>query len=286
MAPGPEIVERTIAAAGQTTSVNALNRLHIDFEDVATPLETAALATSRDILPAASQAWLDRLIGFMPSLASAPQRFERTQHHPGVVIFDDPAIRRRRKNCLVAFSGAAGRLMLPLPLFLQFFPSDEWTIVKLSTRKNYYLDGLRGFSESLEQTIERTAALVEIGKFRKVVTVGTSSGGFAALAAAVGFRAFRGVALGAFVPKLEGDALWERIGRLGLPQRLKNQVDLRIVYAGRATLDGTHARQIRKLVRGQLVPLEDFSQHNILFSMLERGELASFIDRFAGDWPL
>lgn len=286
MAPGPELAARTLDAAGRTNSVNGLNRIHIDFEDIATPLETASLKASESTLPELSRQWLARLTGFVPTLASAPQRYQRIDHQPGVVVFDDPSIRRRRKNCLIAFSGAAGRLMLPLPVFLQFLPSAEWTVVKLATRKNYYLDGIAGFSDSLEETIDRVDALMKLRSYRKVVTIGTSSGGFAALAAAVRTGAFRGIALGAFVPKVEGDALHVRLARLGLPQKVKDQVDLRIVYAARAALDRDHARQLRKLVRGHLVPLEDLGQHNVLFSMLERGELAGFMARLGGDWPL
>jgi hypothetical protein len=76
-------------------------------------------------------------------LAAGPQRYRRQALVPNIDIYSEASIPADRKSLILGFSGAAGQLMIPTPVFLQYVPSDRYDVVVLRDRtKQGYAIGI------------------------------------------------------------------------------------------------------------------------------------------------
>ena len=102
--------------------------------------------------------------------------------------------RSRDKGLLVAFTGNARRLMMPIPVFLQFVDAQLWDVLLLKKcARNSYLLGIEGISTDFRGLIDYIETTTSAMQHRSVITLGASGGGFAAIWAAVLMRATRGI---------------------------------------------------------------------------------------------
>jgi hypothetical protein len=125
-----------------------------------------------------------------------PQPYVRQVVAPGVLRYAAPATQgeEARRTLVVAFTGAAFRLMLPIAVVLQNLDADRHDLLLLFDRaRTQFLGGLPALVAALDR-------LADFRRYQRLVCLGTSAGGLPALYAAIEARAARGVSVGGSVP--------------------------------------------------------------------------------------
>jgi hypothetical protein len=253
--------------------VNEYNQLHIGLENVCTPrelAEIAKLARSRWGFKA-TRSWLKNYQTWTPDLFDSPQGYERRSISRHVIMYQSPERDARGKGLLVAFTGNARRLMMPVCVFLQHLDSRSWDVVVLKKcARNSYQLGLEGISADFPGLIEFIQTTFSSTQYRRVITFGTSGGGFAAILAARLMGAQRGISIGGSAPKI---AQSSAIGK----QRESDGTDLRFVYASDSAVDHQSALALLDHFGGRLWPVPGTS-HNTIGRMMKTGQFGEFID--------
>ena len=259
--------------AARCPTQNKLNRLHIGLENVCTPRELAEidkLARSRREFEA-TRLWLKKYQMWTPELFDRPQDYGRRTISRHVILYQSPEREACNKDLLVAFAGNARRLMMPVSVFLQFLDCRLWDVAvfKKCTRNSYLL-GLEGISADFPGLVDFIETTLAPTKYRRVITLGTSGGGFAAILAARLMGAERGISIGGSLPKV---AQSSTIGK----QRASDRPDLCFVYASESAVDHQSALALLRFFGGRLCPVPGTS-HNPIGSMMKNGQFGDFIE--------
>jgi hypothetical protein len=254
--------------ASRCKSVNMFNRLHIELANICAPLEIVEIGNiKKSKRPRATNEWLNNFSWWAPDLMINPQRFRRRAILWAVMLYHDPEWNGCDKNLLVAFADDARRLMLPISVFLQYIDSRMWDVLVLKRGERSHLHGLDEMSSDFFGVVERVKSAVSPAQYRRVITIGTSGGGFPAIWAAILLRASRGISIcGAAArslhPSLES-------------QQVPDGLDLCYVYGG--AQDQQHARALQSLFGGRLRPVPEIDDHVLLYHMIVRRQFGAFI---------
>jgi hypothetical protein len=249
--------------------VNMFNRLHIDLENVCSPLEIVEvrkLGPSK--YPQITGRWLRHFRKWAPNLLEAPQGFKRRAISYPVMLYQDPAYDVGEKSLLVAFADDARRLMLPICVFLQYVDSRRWDVVVLKRSLRSHTRGLDRMPMDFHGVIDYVEAEVRPAQYRRVITLGTSRGGFAAIWAAMLMRASRGISICGCPPRR-------------LPTSLKDRPaapDVDLCYVFGSDQDRKAALSLQELFGGRLRPVPDIDDHVVLYHMLMRRQFGEFLN--------
>jgi hypothetical protein len=272
----PEIVADEgldyLKLASRCRSQNSFNRLHIELENVCTPIELAGLArlALEAEVPRATLDWLAKLNGLKSDLLSAPHTYRRRSFSNSIFLYQDLNSHLANKGLLVAFTGLSRRLMMPIPIFLQFVDPSKWDVLVLSEKsERCYLHGLEHISTNFPDLIDYVRRTFSPAKYDKLFTIGTSAGGFAAIWAALLLDANRGVSVGGFLP--------EPLPDLRVEKPIIGFSNLWFVYGVDYPQDVARAFTFQKVFGGQLFPIAGVNSHNILGTLLKRGEFSEFL---------
>jgi hypothetical protein len=268
-----EIAKRIASCETQ----NQFNRVHIDLENILAPLELAGLAkfaVARD-LPKPTHDWLQKFATQVPEILESPQQFERHTLGP-LTLYQNAKHEVREKGLLVAFCGNARRLMVPVSIFLQFVDSCRWDMAVLKKDPHSsYMDGL-GFAPDFRGVTDYAQATTSWSQYRRRMTVGTSSGGFAALWAALLMDAERGISIGGCPQRQAVAAARETRDRRPASAR---ETELRSIYGEGCIRDQRSATALFEIFGGKLEPVPTIDEHNVLGCLLRRGALAPFLQQ-------
>ena len=269
-----------VALASQCRTPNKLDALHIGFENLLAPAEFTYLAdlARRQELPGASYPWLGKIADFSSGVFECPQRFGRSALSEHVLLYRDPETDPGQKSLLVAFCGNGRRLGMPTPVFLQCLDSSAWDVVLLrkGDKRRSYLAGLEGLSNSFSRVVRYVETATSADRYRRVISFGVSGGGYAAILAAMLMKAPRGIAIGGCAP---ASPL-----RFGLRWRLSicratvtSGPEFDFVYAADNGRDQEAALSLRNSFGGTLRPVPEADEHNVLGTLLKRGQLPDFL---------
>jgi hypothetical protein len=253
--------------ASRCETVNMFNRLHIDLENICSPLEIVEIQKAKHGEP--TREWLDHLLSWAPTLFETPQRYKRRAISWPMMLYEDPEQDVHEKSLLVAFADDTRRLMLPISVFLQYVDSRYWDVVVLKRRLFSYLHGLDEVSTDFHGVIERVENAVSPTQYRRVITLGTSGGGFPALWAAMLMRASRGISICGCPPRSLSPSL-EVL-------RAPHDVDLCYVYGGAQDQDRRSALSLLALFGGRLCPVPDVDEHVLLYHLMMYHQLGEFL---------
>jgi hypothetical protein len=287
------LVSQYFTLASQCRSQNQSNKLHIDLENLLAPgelIQIADLAKTQQ-LPPSSCRWLESIERFSPELFDSPQRYRRRalcecEH---VLIYQDPDRDAASKSLLVAFAGNGRRLGMPTSVFLQCLDSAAWDVVLLrkGPQKKSYVQGLEGISTHFPGLIRYLQTAATPRQYRRVVTLGTSGGGYAAILAAVLMNTSRGISICGAPPKSPSglSVQWKlasfRVRRqLAICQRAtgKPRQDLHFVYGADCAPDRESALSLLSSFDGMLRPAAEVGEHNLLGALLKRGQFTDFLN--------
>lgn len=87
------------------------------------------------------------------------------------------------KPVIIAFAGLAQQLSEPVFEFKNFFHKhfDCNFVFCKDVSLSWYFTGIRNYSSRIDDTVEKLKTFINEHRFKKVITLGTSAGGFAAL---------------------------------------------------------------------------------------------------------
>ena len=132
-----------------------------------------------DRFPPPTKAWLGKLAALGEFATVPPQRYRRQALVPDIDIYSDASIPSGRKGLILGFSGAAGQLMIPTPVFLQYVSSERYDVVVLRDRtKQGYAIGIPPYAHNLWDLAQKLTAEIGAATYRRVYPYGTSMGGF------------------------------------------------------------------------------------------------------------
>jgi hypothetical protein len=277
---------------------NELNRLHVDLENVLAPQELAALArlvepmgplekTTNWLRPFSTKfskapcpfdpfehttKWLNKLRRLSPKLFLAPHPFDRDPLHPNFTLYRGAAAPARRQ-LLFAFCGNAGRLLLPLPVFLQFLAPETWDVLVVRKRvKESYLTGLAGATGGPPSIVAIAKELVAFDQYRSVTCLGTSGGGYIAITAALLINAERGIAIGGALPR---EASKDYLVPADIVHAARTR--LQYVHGADCKADSAAADAIARRYTGEVISVPDVARHNVLETLLQRDDVGRLL---------
>jgi pimeloyl-ACP methyl ester carboxylesterase len=188
----------------------------------------------------------------------------------------------RSTTVLVAFMGAAERLMLDTPTFLQHLPGDTDVLVLRDVQKRGHLKGIPGVADDLHGVVAAVREAV-VHEYPRILTIGTSMGGAAALYAAVLLGAERGVSVGGFpidpvsmIGSLAASPE-QHVRPSGSPEG-DDRPQLVCVFAAENDRDRTGAERLADVlpIDAQLV-VAGIDSHGVLNKVRKRGKLRELL---------
>ena len=260
-------------------SKNEFNLLHIAFENILAPAEFTyfmdLVATQQ--LPKQTYDWLRKIAGLSPGLYDAPQRFQRDALAENVLRYRDPTENDGGKTLLVGFAGNARRLMMPIAIFLQCLDARLWDVVLLrkGLEQTNFFDGVYGVAGNFPDLMEYVRKAASPEKYRRVMTYGTSGGGFAAILAAVLLGATRGVSVCGAPSPLDP---WLEAQLAGRPTPSVEPPQLHYIYGADSETDLQSALALQSLFGGRLHPVAGVDDHYALKPMLKAGQFHTFLN--------
>ncbi len=261
---------------------NEFNRLHIGLETFLAPRELADIVRLADSasLPPPAVAWLEKARQASPALVDAPQSFRRRAVFTAATLYSDPEAATRGKRLAVMFKGIARRLMMPTPIFLQHIDAQHWDVVLLSTTQGAsFVRGVDSTHRDVPSLVHHVASVIDPAQYKGVTTFGTSGGGYAGAWAAILMGAQRGVSVSGAPPRTSPEPTTGRRPVVYQPGGEPHGVDLRFVFGAGHAHDRQSALLLREIFGGELWPVPDVAVHNVLWKLLERGQLADFLNQ-------
>jgi hypothetical protein len=262
----------------------------LDAEHSLTPLEFQLVARNLCTHFVDAQAALQNLHLSQLLKDEVPTRYVRKPVAPDVTLFHDPDVTRASKCIIFAFSGKAGRLLIPTGLFLQLVPSTDFDIVVLKDpRRDHFAHGLQEYAEDFFQLVTKLDKDLTPDSYKNVCCYGTSMGGFVALRC--------GLLLGTKAISIGGKFPWhvqrllEPTGR-AMPAfellcacKTSDAAKFVCVYGNRPgdVADVDHLAAIFPVTRLQI---REATDHNVIYTMWNKGTLRQFYrEQFAFDPP-
>lgn len=253
------------------------------FERVATPDDVSYVLRGLDDVPeiAANAVRQSVIAGIADEI---PELYIASKFANSVDFFSDRVSPSADKTALICFTGSARRMMLPAATFLQALPASRFDVVMLKDEQRlHYQAGVEGYAETLAELVQRLAKDLDTGSYRRVVTMGTSMGGFPALRAGILMQADRALSLG-------GREMWH-VGRLGRLDDYPSCVafdalcpcappspELACVFTSSFHADRRSAEIAAALRPVTFVESNLGTGHDVLFVRWKRGQLRHFLD--------
>ena len=189
------------------------------------------------------------------------------------------------KSLVVGFGGNYLRLMVATYSILTGLDPRRHDLLLLADdRRMLFLQGVAGIAGTLDDLCDRVADLATARGYRRVVALGTSAGGPAAVYAAIRGGWAKAVAVGPGSPARHPDMAraLDSIAPLHDPRK----TDIVIATSANAR-DIDAANQFRSLLRAASLRRDGrFNGHNLLNELHRRGELRAFLAEAIGGDPV
>ncbi len=268
----PSLVVDRLTGIGERRAVKtAIRRL----EEYATPAEFAAAMEMKRLLPIETYRILKKSFVIRHVTKKTPEPYLRSELSPNVFFYQGPGTGSQPKTLLVAFAGAAMRLMLPLSIVLQSLPAESHDVVLIrDPGRHHFEHGIPDYANSLLGLMQRLRADLSAERYDRVVTLGTSMGGLPALRGGTLIGADLAVSIG-------GQPIWH-IDRLIDPNRREIPAfemlcacgptgpELLLLYAAGNAEDVKGADLVAMTRPVRRIPVAD-QNHNILLPIVRAG---------------
>ncbi len=286
----------------ESASEADLIRTQIRIENEYTPLEIAELLDSQHPLPDTISARMGELTKHMGDGSETPRKYQRKAISENVFLYESQKCKASYsdKALLVCFCGNWQRLMMPISLFLQFVPEEQFDVLLMrDPQKLNYLNGIPGYSDTLAGCVERLQQDLNLeNNYTWLSCYGTSGGGAAALYAGSYLEASRAVSVGGRHPSTT-QRLAESLIKLGhsesqvwaLDEMVSGkpssaETELLTVFGAGCTSDRAGAVGLQKrLPRCKLIAIDGINNHSIVGRLLKKHEFQGFLNRFVLSAP-
>lgn len=287
-------VERRLDEISRCRTLNEFNRVHIQIEIHCSPAEVCAIIDAvRErgipLLPNL-QRWHAIMDEQLRGSGKGAEPYVRTPVSPGATMYAAPATpaERARRTLVIAFTGIADRLMMPVSSFLQHCPAaDHEFLVLFDRSKSNFLAGVAGLGDTLSASIDAMRARIASGGYRRAVTFGTSGGGLAAVWSAVELELERAISVGGVTPSMfalrDGPVPLDASGFEEAVRRHAGRLPETVYLAGEHALhDLEKSREMQALLPTTTLVVPGCDNHNTLHYLRRRGELAPLLARLFG----
>lgn len=269
-------------------TVNQLNRLHIALENRLLPLQLQSLHKVLQSVGPDALGWTERLLAMARRSGKArPEPYERACLRPSLTLYRSAGEAGGARMLLICWTGAARRMMMPLPVFLQHL--DAATVDVLLLRYPLgegYRRGVPDLGPDIASTIDRVAQHVVPGRYARVAAMGVSGGGLPALLTGLRLGLDTVLAVGAGHP---ADPRWtEALGQeaeallarwAGQARRLPR---ITLAHGADSPADTAAARALAELLPAQRMAVSSDQGpvgHVALAPLLEQGRLRGFLEQ-------
>ncbi|MEO8667139.1 MAG: hypothetical protein ABI399_01375 [Bauldia sp.] len=257
-------------------------QLAITFDCTATPSEFAELWNERNILPPEAQAWLASGWESMFAEPTKLQQYHRKQINEYIRAYIGAHSERSDKDLVIAFSGKRGRLFLPLAVWLQYMSDSAVDLVLLQDPLlRFFSGGIPGYGANLAEVLARLGADMNLQGYRRILCLGGSAGGFAALRAGLIAKAANAVCLSGRMPNdgtSAGDTFAVGLDELkGLKKADTAGTRMFCAFGAQYPADRAAAKAFAKAGKALLVPVEGVADHNVAFGLLKQKKLRGFL---------
>ena len=271
-------------------------RLQILAECNAVPSEVAALLPYRRVLPKEALEWVASVQSMMFAQATTVQPFRRKAISGNVALYTTRSDPEEPRDLLVAFCGLADRLQVPILVVLQHLDGTRFDVLLLrDPSKRIYLQGVPDYAQDLALVAQRIRADVDLERYRAIRSIGTSGGGWAAFTVGTMLGADRAVSMSGKPPgaTFRLTQMWERRGYTLDDQnvdflsfeRLYNSIPVRSTrllafFGADYQIDREGAEAFEQLVGAVGIGFRGVDDHNLMFEILKRRLLTTFLDRY------
>lgn len=289
------MLDFVIGELSRCRTANEVRRVQVMLANELAPIEVAALAAAMRTGHAGAYGSTERFLSGLESMlglaTQRPQPHVRQVVAPGVLRYAAPGTEneKARRTLVVAFTGAAFRLMLPIAVVLQNLDADRHDLLLLFDRaRTQFLGGVPGVADDLPALVAALDRLADFGRYRRLVFLGTSAGGLPALYAAIEARAARGVSVGGSVP----DDIPQRVQtrdtdlaplRAALARSRGGTTELVCVCGERHARDRGNAYWYAANAGAAVVEVPGYADHNVLQGVFEAGNLRAFLARLVDE---
>jgi hypothetical protein len=269
-------------ARARRRPVGGIRKAILDVDNCFTPLEFQAAANDfarryPDALDALQALPLFQLLASEQAAA-----YQRRDIAPDITVFADPNVNPADKVLILAFCGAASRLMMSIAVFLQLVPSAAFDVAVLrDPSRNHFLNGLRQYADEFPQLVRRLVEDLRPHRYRNVLCYGASMGGLAALRCGLLLGGVRSISAGGQFPWHVGRLL-DR-ARAPLPAfellcscRSSQASDLVCVYGEQSEKDLRAVAHLESMFPVLRWPIHGVRDHNVVYEMWKQGTLRAF----------
>lgn len=304
---------------GRCKTRNQLRRVQIGFENRLTPEETQLLlannpfrlsiagklgaraasvsrrvqirrgqiptteALQKWMIAADTARWLNKCAKLNNAVAVGPVKsFIRRKLAPTIRLYSGKG-QVREKTLIIGFAGNSNRLMLPISIFLQALPHNAFDLLLIwDPTRNGFSRGIPAMGSDIESLCSSISALAQPSSYPESSSIGTSSGGIAAIMAAQILGLGSALAVGC---QGTNSLNWRHINlreRLqeGLANRSLMRPQIHIVHGADSVDDSNAADSIENtlpLKRTRVASRDSLVLHNPLIHLLEEGNLTPLL---------
>lgn len=262
-------------------TINEFNRLRIALENRITPLELTGLsnAAARGPFASASKDWIDKLgRQIQRSGKNEPERFYRRRLKPNLYLYAD-GTSTFEKTLIIAFTGGAHRLMMPIATFLQHIDAASVDVLLLLRHgDSVYSNGIRGLANSFAGLIDVLEAFLRTSQYKRVVTFGTSSGGVPAILTALYLGLDKGISVGgSSLEQMRWIHIKDEEPFKRAMERWDGKPHLLSVFSAEHEMDKKSAHEMQKILPISLVPLLGETKHGAIHGYMPSGKLEALL---------
>jgi hypothetical protein len=294
----PGIVDWYLGEIAGCRTLNQFNRVHIHIAVYFTPAETCEIieGVRKRGIPLAPEArqWHEKTEQQLRAGGRRVMPFERSMIAPGAMMYAAPGTpeERARRTLVIAFTGNAHRLGMPLATFLQHCPAEDYEFVVLFDRaRRFYLAGIQGLGADLPSSIDAIRARVDPSRYRRAISFGTSGGGLATVWAGVQLGLPRAVSVGGSTPEeiagREGIRDVDLSGFAHVIRRHAGRLPELVYVAGElATRDLGKGRNLQQYLPTKMFVVPGCDGHNVLFQVYLQGGLDGLLATLLDERPI
>lgn len=276
-------VEAIVERFGQCRTTADFYRMQIDQENLATPEELLALRSEQSRLPGPARQWIREISVKMLGRDTIAQPFRRSVISEGITLFSDQRGDKREKALLLVFCGKIPRPFMPTAMFLQALPAQKCDVALLSDR-GAFLNGMFGYAADMVELATKLRRDLNLSAYASFSCAGISAASAGAVATGLMVGARNATSLGGRPPieilgekpigGLDPDVINRSFCELG---QQNSGVKIKLVYGEGHEKDRLGALELKNIFEGELLPIENISEHNIFFELKKIGKLRSFL---------
>jgi len=191
------------------------------------------------------------------------------------ILYSDPTVDPGDKTLLIGFCGFLMRLMLPAyQLLMHLDPQVIDLLLVRDPNRRHFEDGAKGLGSSIEEVAESLSRFSEAAGYRRVVTLGTSAGGLAAVCVGLLNGVDRSIAICPDSPLRHPalEACLDKVARADGPRR-----DVQIHYGNLNDRDRDAAETIAQRLPFARRSPNPIRNHNLLHELSKQGKLRPFL---------